>query len=124
MSTETLDQTFLTQAQEALVGLSVADLHVLAADVARADNAVGQSAWRVRLFLDRPSGSAWPVESSRSLKRLARSRVDQLAQAHNLVQDGLTDVVLTLQSPEGQDLAVEDMRTGEERDGAGQAPPR
>lgn len=99
--------------RSALIGLGEADTRVVDASILPFEDAGGSTAWRLTLFLTRPTGDAWNVDRTRALKREARSVVDRLASERDETQDGLTSVLITT-----RDAPLEQTAPDEEPDPA------
>jgi hypothetical protein len=95
----------LNEISKELVGKGSGDTKILSVNLEQVEDLLEQSAWRVTLFLPKPETSQWPVEETRSIKRLAREVTDNAASQLNSALEGITSVVLTTDQAPAEDTA-------------------
>ncbi|NQX27318.1 hypothetical protein HQQ81_08140 [Microbacteriaceae bacterium VKM Ac-2854] len=89
-----------------MVGVENNGVRVEDVELRSGEDADGQSAWRVTLFLTKPKNrSGWDVDTTRALKRQARLEVDDLTAAAGPALEGATSVDVSTRDAPPSDIA-------------------
>jgi hypothetical protein len=90
-------------------------IHVRDVLVHQIEDITGSSAWQVKLVLDSPTGRSWDVETTRALKTEARLQTDKILDAHGLLPEGITSILITAADAPERDVAPPDVPEPGER---------
>ncbi len=99
----------------AVKGLGSGDTKVVDAEVERVEDLTDSEAWRVTLFLPRPSGKQWDVIETLRLKRDARRILDEEATRHGVELEGLSTAWISSREAPAEDTAPPDEPEADER---------